>query len=557
MTERDPAVRLLPSTGRRILDAIKRELDGARNAILTSAYVTSPGLELLLPSITSLLHRGGTLTLYATFDGGPFTDPKFFQLLQPLQQQFVEQLKVYLYPNSNTLFHAKAFLFERADQTWSAIVGSANITHPALAGDNFEISVAADPIAHSEIVMMRDELSRLRANKMFVLLTAKTYADICSARSAGDIAPGADPEETARTQRRAKAHSNQVRLALASAKPMILPPLPELAEPAAVYVESLCSTGTGVATDDDLGDLTVSVDLEFFVKAGVLAKETTKRIGFVSEKTKRGHSFSLIDDTVRSAINGARKSIGKTIGVRAVDFGYLRWVPKRLYSDAFQTIAAKSEVRLAREAVANSNQAISKHLEQVGRSFHSNMEKVVAALPLQPESEWDEDMLEQWGMSAKASIVQIRAQILDHIVGRTRDRVSESLVRSQLARLTFAPRTFAFPLAQSHGADWHYGHKHFLANVVWACTDRVLKRVNEDEGASGELFEYLDARRRLNSGRHGHNTSQLAARAAGWLNPEVTLDAAVAEFRQAYGPEDFSWVHGDLARMLTAASPSQ
>ena len=285
------------------------------------------------------------------------------------------------------------------------------------------------------------------------------------------------------------------------------------------------------------------------------AKETTKKIGFVSEKTRKGHSFSLIDEGVREAVRRARKSIGKTIGLRAVDFGYLRWVPHLFYDDVLRTIASKPAVRLAVGAVGIDNAAISKHLDKVKRSFKTNMKRVVAAMRLQPENEWDDATLQERSISAKESAVKMRQHILEYIVERNRARVSEPLVRSQLGRLTFASRCFAFPLAQSHGDDSQYGHKHFLANIVWTCSDRVLKRTTEDEGGAGLVFEYLDARRQLNKGRHEHETTEVAERAAGWLDAKVSLETAVGQFREMYGPEPFTWELGDLASLLPSEKP--
>jgi hypothetical protein len=131
---------------------------------------------------------------------------------------------------------------------------------------------------------------------------------------------------------------------------------------------------------------------------------------------------------------------------------------------------------------------------------------------------WNGQILQKHFVSAKVSTLKMREQILEHIVERNRARVSAPLVWSQLGRLTFRPRSFAFPLAQSQGSDSHYGHKHFLANVVWACTDRALKRTNEENG-TGALFEYLDARRLLNKGRHNRETVEIAECAASWLDP--------------------------------------
>lgn len=538
-------MRVMSSANGRILAALREHLDAAKTAILASAFVSSSGIELLLPSLRRLLERGGAVSLYVTFTGGAFTDPRFFEQISPLEKRFPGKIDVYLYPHATSLFHAKAFLFEREDGSWSGIVGSANLTHSALTGTNVEIAAVAAPMAHVDVETVRAEISRLREQKYFQQLTPQLYAQI--GPGPDEDRSEADPSAT----RHAKGRRELVKSALANLKPTVLPPLPALTLPSTVYAEELCATGVGVATDDDLADLSVSMDLGVFVRAGVLAKETTKTIGFVSESTKKGHSFSLIDAEVRAMVSTARKSIGKTIGLRAVDFGYLRWAPHRLYADVMEAVGAKIEVQRARDATSSDNPAIANHLDKLRRDFVKNMKRVVESLKLQPKNEWIESALSSYGISTKAAGAAMREHILAHIVQKNRSRISEPLVRSQLSRLTFAPRSFAFPLAQSLGEDVHYGHKHFLAKVLWACTDRLLKH-STDEGGTGALFQYLDARRQLNAGRHGLDASELAERAAAWLTPATTLDTVVNEFRQAFGPASFTWEVGDLVSMLPA-----
>ncbi|MBP6846100.1 MAG: hypothetical protein KA201_20240, partial [Kofleriaceae bacterium] len=68
-------MRVLPSTGGRILAALRENLETAKSAILASAFVSSSGIELLMLSLERLLARGGMVSLYVTFNGGAFTEP--------------------------------------------------------------------------------------------------------------------------------------------------------------------------------------------------------------------------------------------------------------------------------------------------------------------------------------------------------------------------------------------------------------------------------------------------------------------------------------------------
>jgi len=545
-------MRLVPSRDDQILTLLRDCLAESTEALFATAFASTTGAELLRPELELFLGRAGTLDFYATLDGGAFTQPGFCKILLELTERYDGRVKVYLYPHASSLFHAKVFLFRRRDGEWLGVVGSANLTGRALTSGNFEVVAVGDPLAIAEVERFRTELSLLRTSGAFHALTRASLAAMLGANAAGD---DDDPEAREHAQRAARNRRARVEQVLSSAPPARLPPLPLLAIPPAGYVESVCATGVAVATDDDLADLSVGLDLGMFIRGGLLPKEATKKISFVSEKTKKGHSFSLIDDAVRAQVSKARRAVGLILGHRSVDFGYLRWLPRPLYADALAAIGERGEVQDAQQAVHPGNAAHRAHLATLDKEFRSGLRRVVAGLALRDRKHWERWALEKLGLASTASVDAVNKEILNHLVRSYQSRLSLPLVQSQLGRMTFQPRQFAFPLSQTLGSDEQYGHKAFLAALVFAWTDRKLRRTTESDG-KGAVFDYLDARIRLNESRHGLESARLAERAASWLEPVVTLATAVGHFQQIVGAETFTWDKGDLVTSLPTAARS-
>lgn len=545
-------MRLVTSTNQEILEVLRESLAKARRAIFATAFASSSGADLLHAALSSFLSRGGSLEFYATLDGGAFTEPRFCRMLLDLEDEHPGRVEVHLFPDATSFFHAKVFLFQDDGGDWSGVVGSANLTARALQGGNFEVAAVGQPIPFAEVQRFQAELSDMRAAALFHRLTRESLERMLGVFQAAKDGAEESAEQREQARRAARNRRALVDEVLESAPTMPLPPLPALSLSPAGYVEAVCATGVGVATDDDLADLSVALNFAPFIRAGILAKESTRTIGFVSERTRKGHSFSLIDEIVRTKVKKARDGIGKLIGFRAIDFGYLRWVPHVLFADALAEIAAKREVEIARRAVNPHNPELVAYVAKMRKGFRGNLVKVVDRLRIEPRGDWAEDAFQRFAIPASASNKKVREIIVAHIVESHRDRLSEALVRSQLARLSFAPRRFAFPLSQTAGADDHFGHKHFVANIVFAWTDRMLRRTTE-AGGRGRIFDYLDARARLNHGRHERRTADVAALAARWLEPEVTIETAVHQFQEIYGPEPFTWDKGDLLPTLAGA----
>lgn len=110
-----------------LLDAIRNELQSCVAARLAVAFVMRSGTELLDGPLRAALLRGAGVQLLTT-DYLDVTEPDALQTLLGLQGRF--ELRVYSHERRS--FHPKAFLFERADGSGRAFVGSSNLSRMGL-----------------------------------------------------------------------------------------------------------------------------------------------------------------------------------------------------------------------------------------------------------------------------------------------------------------------------------------------------------------------------------------------------------------------------------------
>lgn len=530
-----------------ILTKLLEHLDNADQVVLASAYVSIAGVELLLPAVKRILQRKGSVSIYATLDMSIHTRPDAFSTLIHLVESNRDRLSLYLYPSTNSLFHAKTFLV-RKGSNWSALVGSANLTESALTGTNFETAVNCTPIAADQVNNLITKLNELRTRGRLLQVTPDNLRKILSLFWLGDEELEPDPKR--RAERRAEAR--------ASRKPVgsLAPPVPvgEQLAPLSLaelsprdLVSQICATGIGVGVTTDLEGLTVSVQLDRFVRAGLVSRETSKQLNkFVSHSQRSGFSFALVPAELRSAVASAGKSVGKRIGSRSIDLGFARWVPRLYYRGLSAEIERDDRVRDARKAIASRDGALHRHLDDFRRRFADNMRVLAKRLQLEPASAWKVSQLQRLGselgyrdLSRTSKPATIRRLITGHLDETYRVYLSEDFVRTRLARVSFVPRVFEFPLEQTLGDDADYGHKYFLASLVWAYTDRVLKRSGKG-GGRGEVFHYLDARAASARGTQGPR--DMAEWAGSWLEPTITLEKAVTQFLNFFGDASWSWV---------------
>ncbi len=110
-----------------LLDAIRTELQRCAAARLAVAFVMRSGTDLLDGALRAALLRGADVRLLTT-DYLDVTEPDALDALCRLQGRFEARV----YSHERRSFHPKAYLFERADGSGRAFVGSANLSRMGL-----------------------------------------------------------------------------------------------------------------------------------------------------------------------------------------------------------------------------------------------------------------------------------------------------------------------------------------------------------------------------------------------------------------------------------------
>jgi superfamily II DNA or RNA helicase/HKD family nuclease/predicted house-cleaning noncanonical NTP pyrophosphatase (MazG superfamily) len=128
----DPTVAVVPGrlhTGGNstLLEALRYEFERCHTARLAVAFVMQSGLELIEGAALAALLRGARLKLLTT-DYLGVTEPAALERLCGWHGR----LDVKVYSEGRRSFHPKAYLFERADGSGRAFIGSANLSRMGL-----------------------------------------------------------------------------------------------------------------------------------------------------------------------------------------------------------------------------------------------------------------------------------------------------------------------------------------------------------------------------------------------------------------------------------------
>ncbi len=110
-----------------LVDALKREFESCTSASLAVAFVMKSGVDLLEGSVLAALLRGATVRLLTT-DYLGVTEPEALRRLIAWHGRF--ETRIYSHPRRS--YHPKAYLFERADGSGRAFIGSANLSRMGL-----------------------------------------------------------------------------------------------------------------------------------------------------------------------------------------------------------------------------------------------------------------------------------------------------------------------------------------------------------------------------------------------------------------------------------------
>ncbi|MDH6236334.1 DEAD/DEAH box helicase [Cryobacterium sp. CG_9.6] len=108
--------------GNTMLRAIREELKRSRRFVFSVAFITPSAVAMLKQAFLDF--RGSGTIITSTYLG--FNSPAAFRELLNL-----DDIDVYVHPDSDVGFHAKGYIFEQVEST-TAIVGSSNLTERAL-----------------------------------------------------------------------------------------------------------------------------------------------------------------------------------------------------------------------------------------------------------------------------------------------------------------------------------------------------------------------------------------------------------------------------------------
>ncbi|MFM6134815.1 MAG: phospholipase D-like domain-containing protein, partial [Sphaerospermopsis kisseleviana] len=110
-----------------LIDALRREFEACAVARIAVAFVMQSGVDLLEGPARAALLRGAELRLLTT-DYLGVTEPQALARLG----SWHGRCHVKVYHHERRSFHPKAYLFERADGSGRAFVGSANLSRMGL-----------------------------------------------------------------------------------------------------------------------------------------------------------------------------------------------------------------------------------------------------------------------------------------------------------------------------------------------------------------------------------------------------------------------------------------
>jgi HKD family nuclease len=125
-----------------VLDAYRHELNGAEEARLALALISTSGLKLLKKQMLRLLKRGGIMRVLVGVDMPTYPDA--IEQLREFQQRFKDRFEVKRFQSGERrIFHSKLAVFVHAGGKKRAILGSSNLTLGGF-GENFEANLVVD-----------------------------------------------------------------------------------------------------------------------------------------------------------------------------------------------------------------------------------------------------------------------------------------------------------------------------------------------------------------------------------------------------------------------------
>lgn len=127
-----------------------------------AGYFTIEGASILLPTLKRLSQNGSTIQLLLGANGGATLASHISYLAGALALP-QQNISLSVVAFSGSLFHPKVYHFERNDGSQTAYVGSANLTGPAISGQNVEAGVLLDTHDGDDAHILNDIKLRIEA----------------------------------------------------------------------------------------------------------------------------------------------------------------------------------------------------------------------------------------------------------------------------------------------------------------------------------------------------------------------------------------------------------
>jgi superfamily II DNA or RNA helicase len=114
-----------------LLAHLELHLEEATRVDMAVAFILASGLDILAPRLEDFLNRGGTLRILAG-DYLNVTEPVALRRLLDLESSFAGQAELRVFQAASTSFHPKVYILRGSKGEGVALVGSSNLTRPAL-----------------------------------------------------------------------------------------------------------------------------------------------------------------------------------------------------------------------------------------------------------------------------------------------------------------------------------------------------------------------------------------------------------------------------------------
>lgn len=519
-------------------------LPGATEFHLLSCYVSEEGWAPLREILDSQPCLRATLVFSLSGIGLGLDQHFALKLLEFLSAPIRKgRVRGYLIADKGRLFHPKAHASWARGQT-RVVVGSANLTGGGRSANHEMVSVIDDDEqVYNQFIAAVQQLS------------TKTRAIEVNESSQQDLLRWLEKRSVRSATRRAdSAEFSPIEPSRETEPP--LPPKvehplidsPKMAGGALLAIERLLRLGGRLHDLRAQEDLTVSVSLTDFKKAGILAGIGQQRFG--PGLTIQDHSalaVALIPDTIRQKLKELNQCLGQLTGRFALDAAGLPWLPAAWHQAFF---GHWKEVILNRGLDASQvKDEVSAHLGQLKSQLEGTIHPLLDSAPdrvrSQPLDKWDrqaaarlldypsEADLEQDAASCHQRALNSILKRVRHIVG---SRLQEEFVLEQFANIHQLPRfrTCAFDhLDTLDGlqllADWTLAGIAPLVRldpgVVRAPTNGVAqalhKRLDVSEDKPIEIYRAALSWRRQVSAPQGDSAELLEeawAQFCNWFN---------------------------------------